>query len=444
MGDIIVLRYIVTVTEDLIMVAAIVTMIAALCKLAFGFKGVRFIKAGVLAGILASLAMAYAKNKTSKIATNQWNFYIFIGTIALTLLFFVFSIAFGRKHRVLSYYGSDLGQSIGIGGIIVGVLSSALTAILLFYEAPDVLAYPFKFETAGNGILSAEWALRLAGYLLALLLIAVYVRLLYVCALRLNSTYAVIWVSNAMLLFNAVRCFGLAVSKWTARSRWLKWLPAYSRTRAPWAFPLAKFTTNHTLLFVILITAFSLLIPAALFIRDLRVHSPYSNSAQLRRLKAEGRKSRRNAIGVLACFMLILINLTLIQSYLNRPVELSQPEPYTLEDNKVYIAIEQINDGHLHRFEYTTENNIGVRWIIVKKPGAGAYGVGLDACDVCGNAGYYERGEQIVCKRCDVVMNINTIGFKGGCNPIPLEYSVADGNIIIPLPAVLAGEKEFK
>ncbi len=41
-------------------------------------------------------------------------------------------------------------------------------------------------------------------------------------------------------------------------------------------------------------------------------------------------------------------------------------------------------------------------------------------------------------------MNINTIGFKGGCNPIPLEYRVADGQIVIPLQAVLAGEKEFK
>ena len=41
-------------------------------------------------------------------------------------------------------------------------------------------------------------------------------------------------------------------------------------------------------------------------------------------------------------------------------------------------------------------------------------------------------------------MNINTIGFKGGCNPIPLEYSVSGGSIIIPMSAVLAGEREFK
>ena len=71
-------------------------------------------------------------------------------------------------------------------------------------------------------------------------------------------------------------------------------------------------------------------------------------------------------------------------------------------------------------------------------------GVGFDACEVCGNAGYYERGSQVVCKRCDVVMNINTIGFKGGCNPIPLAYEVGDGNLVFRLEDLLAGEKEFR
>ena len=438
------LRYIVTVTEDLVIVAAIVPMIAALCKLAFGYKGVRFVGAGLIVGMLSSAAMAVAKNTTSKIATNQWNFYIFLVTIILTLLFLVFSILFGRRHRRLTVYGSDLGQGIGAGGVIVGVLSAALTAVLLFYEAPDVLAYPFKFETAGNGVLSAEWALRLAGYLLALILLAVYVRFLYRCAMGLNSTIAVLWEVNAMLVCNAVRCFGLAVSKWTARSRWLKWLPAYSGAKYPWAFPMARFTTNYTLLFVLAVTALSLIIPAVLFLHNLRVQDPYDNPAQLRKLKSICRRNRRQAVGTAVCFVLILVNLTAVQAYLSRPVELSEPEEYIIEGDNVLIAIDNVNDGHLHRFEYVTANKVGVRWIIVKKPGAGAYGIGLDACDVCGNAGYYERGEQIVCKRCDVVMNINTIGFKGGCNPIPLEYSVSGGNIIIPMSAVLAGEREFK
>ena len=35
----------------------------------------------------------------------------------------------------------------------------------------------------------------------------------------------------------------------------------------------------------------------------------------------------------------------------------------------------------------------------------------------------------MVCNRCDVVMNRNTIGLKGGCNPIPLYSKIEDGGL---------------
>lgn len=41
----------------------------------------------------------------------------------------------------------------------------------------------------------------------------------------------------------------------------------------------------------------------------------------------------------------------------------------------------------------------------------------------------------------DVVMNKATIGFKGGCNPIPFEYKIENSKIIID-KKVLDKEKE--
>ena len=72
------------------------------------------------------------------------------------------------------------------------------------------------------------------------------------------------------------------------------------------------------------------------------------------------------------------------------------------------------------------------------------YGIGLDACDICGEKGYYEREGQVVCNLCNVVMNINTIGFKGGCNPIVIEYKIQDGNIIVPIAELVKHEDIFK
>ncbi len=451
MGAFILLKYIVTVTEDMLMVAILICLFWSLCKLAFGRRGDRFILAGMIAGVVSSAAMAWAKNTTNKIATNEWNFYIFICTIAATLVFMVFSVLFGRKHRKLTYYGSDTNEGIGAGGWVVGIAGALLTALLLFYELPDVMAYPFTFDTAGKGVLSAEYFTRLAGWLLALILIWIYVRYLYRCAMALDSTTIVLWVMNLALLANAVRCFGMALSKWTGRARWITFLPPYSSGKYPWAFPIAKFATNETLLFILIIAGLSLLIPGILFVRSVKVSKPWSNPAELRKLKSINRHQRRISAVVAVCFVLAVFSLTVIDAYNNKEVTLSEPETYEirgtekpLEEQQIYISLEDVNDGALHRFEYLSENNVPIRWIIIRKPGAGAYGVGLDACDVCGKAGYYQRGDQVVCKRCDVVMNINTIGFKGGCNPIPIDYTIADGYIIFEMKDILASEREFK
>lgn len=107
----------------------------------------------------------------------------------------------------------------------------------------------------------------------------------------------------------------------------------------------------------------------------------------------------------------------------------SEPEEYSLVDGVATIPFSQVEDGHLHRFAYTAADGTEMRFIIILKNG-GAYGVGLDACETCGDAGYYEQDGKIICKRCDVAINLATIGFKGGCNPIPFPYQVDDGAII--------------
>ena len=142
--------------------------------------------------------------------------------------------------------------------------------------------------------------------------------------------------------------------------------------------------------------------------------------------------------------MLSLSTLTWVNAIDSRPVELSPVEESVVQGDQVYVALTQVEDGHLHRFAYTTPDGYTVRFIVVKKPNGSSYGVGLDACDICGETGYFERDGQIVCKLCDVVMNVNTIGFKGGCNPIVIDYSVESGYIIVPTSTLIEHQEEFK
>ncbi|MDR3244506.1 MAG: Fe-S-containing protein, partial [Elusimicrobiota bacterium] len=156
----------------------------------------------------------------------------------------------------------------------------------------------------------------------------------------------------------------------------------------------------------------------------------FENPALARKAKAKIRNLRRLVFITAASFIFSILILSVVKKYNEREVELSPAEAMIIESDNIIIPIANIDDGHLHRFAYAASDGTEVRFIIVKK-NASAYGVGLDACDICGQTGYYERSDGIICKRCDVVMNIMTIGFKGGCNPVPLSYSRADGKMII-------------
>ena len=131
-------------------------------------------------------------------------------------------------------------------------------------------------------------------------------------------------------------------------------------------------------------------------------------------------------------------------SYATKVAELVPAIPVAAENGFVSVPIADVQDGHLHRYSYRTQNSTTVRFIIIRK-GGNAYGVGLDACEICGEAGYYENKDgQIVCKKCGVVMNTTTIGMKGGCNPIIIDYDIDESYIIVPVSEMVNNQSRFK
>ena len=189
-------------------------------------------------------------------------------------------------------------------------------------------------------------------------------------------------------------------------------------------------------LFVILAVVFSFY----LFRSSLKVIGTFKNNAMLRKEKARLKNNRSWAMTLIFFSVITVFSVTVVHAHINKPVELTPAQPYQEEGNTIIIPLTDVEDGHLHRFSYISEGH-NVRFIVVKKPKGGSYGVGLDACDICGLAGYYERNDEVVCKRCDVVMNKSTIGFKGGCNPVPFDYEIRDKKIMID-KSVLDKEKD--
>ena len=209
-------------------------------------------------------------------------------------------------------------------------------------------------------------------------------------------------------------------------------------------FVFLREATNRSYLFLFAAIIVAIIVPIVLFIHSAGVKEPYSNPAEHRKIRSKWRNARRWAGTTCIALLVGVLTLTWFTALDNQEVELSPIEDSEVRGNSVYVPLEAVEDGHLHRFAYTTDNDVEIRFIVIKKPNSSSYGVGLDACDICGETGYFERNGQIVCKLCDVVMNVNTIGFKGGCNPIVVDYSVDSGYIVVPIEGMVAYENEFK
>lgn len=209
------------------------------------------------------------------------------------------------------------------------------------------------------------------------------------------------------------------------------------------AFRMLILVRNHTLSIVILCLVVFALPAIASFIIGLKLPTNIANTAIARSYKS--RKHQAKVSAVWALLIIVATSITLIwgTKHVNMVPELTPPESYTLNNNVATITFDQVKDGHLHRFEYKAADGTVMRFIIIQKNG-GAYGVGLDACETCGDAGYYEKDGKIICKRCDVAINLATIGFKGGCNPIPLPFTVANGTISIQTADLDALSSHFK
>lgn len=200
---------------------------------------------------------------------------------------------------------------------------------------------------------------------------------------------------------------------------------------------------NHIDWFFAALLAVTLVLPIFLFLQRKPAQVAGLNPAQYRKLAAAARRQLRWGAAATAGLVLVFFLATAGRAYADQKVELTPAVPVVAQKGEVNISLDTVADGKLHRYSYTASNGTVMRFIIIQKGGS-AYGVGLDACDICGPTGYYERDGQVICKLCDVVMNKATIGFKGGCNPVPIAYKIAGGKIVILAETLEKEKKRFR
>lgn len=168
------------------------------------------------------------------------------------------------------------------------------------------------------------------------------------------------------------------------------------------------------------------------------------NPAQRRKIKAADLIRKYWIVSGFLSLAIVTAFIAVNYAWTNRKIELSPAEKTIPQNGLIYIPVESVNDGSLHRFSYAGKDGVNVRFIVVKKR-EGVFGVGFDACEICGSRGYYQRKKgEIVCLACDVVMNLDTIGLAGGCNPIPLTYKKEKDFLLIRVSDIEAEREEFR
>ena len=417
------IKYLIKVLLDLPTLAIILSLLLAFSNSYRSVMPKRSIIIGTALGSILAIIAAILKSRTQPIVTE----YIYIGVLstsmvsALIYMIFAWGLFKSKLPRLNCY-------AISIGSFL-------LMATLVYMVLPGILAYPTEFrDQLDDSLFSTDVLFKSIGYTLGLLISFLLGLSLYAIATHIKKYLLITLLLTFILIINALNQFGVILQIMLGR----RMIPITDAV-----FEFVQLSSNYGGYFFYVIAAIAIVPAIVLWFMSLHPTDLAKNRAEKRKIKAKSRNQRRWSMLMLATLILSLIIVTVVKYYHEKEIELSPVEESTIVGDKMIIPLEQVNDGHLHRFAHVTKDQIEIRFIVIKKNDV-AYGVGFDACDICGIAGYYERNGQIVCRRCDVVMNVSTIGFKGGCNPVPLAYKVVDGKMVIEINDLEAEKKRFR
>ncbi|MBK8463123.1 MAG: DUF2318 domain-containing protein [Nigerium sp.] len=369
-----------------------------------GGRGRRVFVAWSGAGAVAGMVTALLR------LTTNW-----IGWEASLLAILPLVLGLGAAVLVWAWFADPAG-----GGQRWGTIAAAAWGgVLVFLGLSDAFVLVKGATVSGAVVLTSDAVLKAAGFLIGLGLVAV-------------TAWALHRAGAGSSL--PARRVGLAAGVAVYMAAQLTVLLRISVARrlvdvSPEVFAVAVWLVNHEWVFTagVLMAA---LVPVAAALRVRRTLGEPANAAEARLVRAAVRSRRRFLAASAASLGLVAVTLTVGRRVADAVVELSGPEPFEQDDERVWVRLAVLDDGHLHRFEYMTDGGTRVRFFAIRKA-PGAFVAVLDACEICGPSGYFERDAMVICKMCGVAMNIATIGFPGGCNPIPIDHEVAGGRLSV-------------
>ena len=153
-------------------------------------------------------------------------------------------------------------------------------------------------------------------------------------------------------------------------------------------------------------------------------------------------RERMWMVSVYASAFLFIVLMTAEFIYTKSVSALSPATEVSFLNGQLSIPLSQVSDGDLHRF-VARENKTEVRFWLYQKPD-GKIATVFDACEICGGVGFYKGPNGVVCKNCASPINSQSVGTKGGCNPVPVKAETVSDAVIIKEADIAAGSRMFQ
>ncbi|HMS36730.1 MAG TPA: DUF2318 domain-containing protein [Arachnia sp.] len=378
----------------------------------------------VLAGALAAAVIVFLRLTTKHVRLPVIN--LWVGTLlALALALFLAALwAMGRRPLV----SADSG----------GLRNRALTGASLLAVAAVGVSYGIPLYLAVDGVVPMGGTLFASDSLVNLIGYALGVAVAAAAGLAFGTGLGLVPGLARRVL--ATVPVGIALIG-TVVTLYQQYASARLLPKSSLNFQVLLWLQRNNIVILLALVAVLVITAAVAFAVRETVVPDGAVPAERRLIRADA-ISRRRLLGWSAALGVALaVTYTVGKRIAEKVPELSPIEASVVNGDRVEVDLQLVSDGHLHRFAYDASGT-EVRFIVIQKNPT-AFGTGLDACEICGPSGYFERDGKVVCRECDVIMNTSTIGFPGGCNPIPIQYELTGGKLLFQVAELESQARVF-
>lgn len=415
------LAYLVNFIHAFVPLSLVTGMLIALLPPVNGQKPYRSLVIAIACGVLAGCVIhpVALRHETAAAARTTLNGV----ALAAALLNAALMVVSANRHRA--------------GAAIVRGAALFFTAALAAASAYAFSVFIAEQAISANSVLNTELILNLGGVLAGLALTA----LLVPVTARMSARNGSRTVTGILLFASA-----LQAARWSAdlllgmmRLEMIELTSA----RVSIVAKIGKYAGLFSYLQLLMVAALALVF----FLKRAKV-----TADELASMGMAGRRKTRSVVLLelrwfrcaLASLLIVLTLLLYHDLYASRPPRISKPLHLQPDaQGLIKVKIEELADGNLHRYAYVTDDGHVVRFFMINRSGGKRIGVVYDACMLCGDMGYLQEKNEVICIACNVRIFIPSIGKAGGCNPIPLPHRIEGGYVAVSAEELDKGAKYF-